>query len=450
MSQPTQPNILFLFTDQQRWDSVGCYGQPLDTTPNLDRMAADGVRFEHAFTCQPVCGPTRACLQTGRYAAQVGCFRNGIALPTEERTIAHWLAEAGYEVGYIGKWHLASTHGLGPDADFDNTRKPVPPDLRGGYEDFWLVADIPEFTSHGYDGHLFDSDMNPVDFRGYRADAFTDFAIEYLRSRDGHRPFLLYLSYVEPHHQNDHNRFEGPTGSRERFRDAPVPADLAHADGDWREQYADYLGCVHAVDAGLGRIRAELERLGLADNTLIVATSDHGCHFRTRNKEYKRSCHESSIRIPMVACGPGFLGGTVIDEIVSLIDIPPTLLAAGGVGTPESMKGRPLQALVDGTASDWPGEAFVQISETHVGRAIRTRRWKYSVRAPGKSGMKDSGSDCYVEDFLYNLDADPHEQHNLVRDADLEGVRRELAETLIRRMVQAGESAPEIRPPQSP
>ena len=142
-----KPNILFFFTDQQRWDTLGCYGQELDVTPNMDKLAAEGVRFDHAFTCQPVCGPARACLQTGRYAADVGVFRNDIALPLDAKTIAHHFSEAGYEVGYIGKWHLASTGGLGAeDANF--REKPVPPERRGGYKDYWLASDVLEYTSH--------------------------------------------------------------------------------------------------------------------------------------------------------------------------------------------------------------------------------------------------------------------------------------------------------------
>ncbi len=90
-----QPNIIFIFSDQQRWDTLGCYGQQLDVTPHLDQMAAEGMKFEHAFTCQPVCGPARACLQTGRYATEIGCFRNNIALPVHEKTLAHYLSEAG-------------------------------------------------------------------------------------------------------------------------------------------------------------------------------------------------------------------------------------------------------------------------------------------------------------------------------------------------------------------
>jgi uncharacterized sulfatase len=256
----------------------------------------------------------------------------------------------------------------------------------------------------------------------------------------------LFLSYIEPHHQNDHNRYEGPHGSKERFANYCVPGDLVDTEGDWRENYADYMGCINSLDENLGRIRDELEALDLAENTLVLYTSDHGSHFRTRNSEYKRSCHEGCIRIPIIAHGPGFKGGAVVSELVSLIDLPPTLLAAGGVALPESVRGRPLQGLVDGTAVDWPQEVFLQISESQVGRAIRTQRWKYAVYAPHKRGWQDADSDRYVEQFLYDLDADPHERNNLVADPAYAAVRAELAEILVRRMVEAGENAPTIAP----
>ena len=105
MTEKTKkPNVIFVFSDQQRWDTMGCYSQKLDVTPNLDQLAEKGVLFENAFTCQPVCGPARACLQTGKYATEIGCFRNNIALPRDHKTIAHWFSEAGYDVGYVGKW----------------------------------------------------------------------------------------------------------------------------------------------------------------------------------------------------------------------------------------------------------------------------------------------------------------------------------------------------------
>jgi uncharacterized sulfatase len=438
------PNILFIFSDQQRWDTLGCYGQRLPITPNLDRLAAEGVRFEHAFTCQPVCGPARACLQTGKYATETGCYVNDIGLPCDERTLAHWLGDAGYEVGYLGKWHLASTRGRERYHD-----RAVPPELRGGYRDFWLASDVLEFTSHGYDGHMFDADGNRREFPEgrYRVDAQTDWALEYLR-QPRERPFFLFLSYIEPHFQNDHHCFEGPHGSKERFADYDVPGDLVGTGGDWRAEYPDYLGCCASLDENVGRLYAELERQGIAEDTLLIYTSDHGCHFCTRNAEYKRSCHDNSIRIPLIAHGPGFTGGRVVDDLVSLLDLPPTVLAAGGVAAPDAMRGRALQPLVAGTAADWPEEVFLQISEDHIGRAIRTDRWKYAVWVPGPtwSGATAPGSEVYVEHCLYDLAVDPHERTNLVADPAYAGVRAELAAVLARRMVAAGETAPAILP----
>ncbi|MCL6519642.1 MAG: sulfatase-like hydrolase/transferase [Armatimonadetes bacterium] len=437
MEQTERPNIVFFFTDQQRWDTLGCYGQKLPISPNIDRMAREGVLFENAFTVQPVCGPARAVVQTGMYATETGCFRNGIALPLNAKTIARYLSEVGYEVGYIGKWHLAS------DKEHNYRDKAIPPERRGGYKDYWLASDVLEFTSHGYDGHMFDAEGKQVEFKGYRVDCVTDFVLDYLRSRDRKKPFFLFVSYIEPHFQNDHKHFEGPIGSKEKFKDFEPPGDLVGTEGDWREEYPDYLGCCNSLDYNLGRIRAELKKLGLEDNTLIFYTSDHGCHFRTRNAEYKRSCHEASIRIPMLAYGPGFKGGKVVKELVSLIDVAPTILAAAGIEKPPQMRGRQLQDLVKGRKTDWPKEVFIQISESQTGRAIRTKRWKYSVSVPD---AKNPASDVYYEEFLYDLENDPHERKNLVCDPSFATIRRELADILKRRIREIEGKEPLILP----
>lgn len=439
-----KPNIIYFFVDQQRWDTCGCYGQAMEVTPNLDKMAAEGVKFENAFTCQPVCGPARACIQTGKWATEVGCHTNHKLLPLDEPTIAKYLSADGYEVGYIGKWHLAS---CGPDDGPDNFRtKPVPMERRGGYKDFWLASDTLEFTSHGYDGHMFDQDGNKRYFPEgrFRADAQTDWVLEYLDSRDGEKPFFLFISYIEPHHQNDHNCYEGPHGSKEKFKDFKVPGDLEGTEGNWRKEYPDYLGCCNSLDENLGRVRAKLAELGINDDTVIIYTADHGSHFKTRNPEYKRCCHDGCVRIPMVAYGPGFSGGKVVDEVVSLLDTPATVLAAGGVAVPEDFGGRPLQEVVNGT-TDWPKEAFIQISESQVGRAIRTKKWTYSVRALDKNGWDDADAEVYTEDFLYDNENDPHQRNNLVSDPEFCEIRSQLAERLKRRMAQAGEKIPEIK-----
>jgi arylsulfatase A-like enzyme len=437
MPDSGRPNILFIFTDQQRADTAGCYGNTLGLTPNLDAMAVQGVRFEHAFTAQPVCGPARSMLQSGVYPTRTGCYRNGIPLPVETRTIAHELRDAGYEVGYIGKWHLA---GRGA---YDEQW--VPAERRGGYSDFWLGADLLEFSSSAYGGGYYDAENRFVPFEGYRVDSQTDHVLAYLRTRDGERPFFLFLSYLEPHHQNNLNRYVAPDGYAQKYTEYTVPPDLIqHHQGDWQTNLSDYYGICASIDENLGRIRAELERLGLAENTIIIYTSDHGTHFRTRNNEYKRSCHEASIRIPMVACGPGLPEGLVVDDLVSLVDIPPTLLVMGNAPVPDSYDGHSLLPLIRGEADDWPEEVFVQISESQVGRALRTERWKYGVTAPDSSGWNDAGSLRYEEQYLYDLQSDPHEQTNLVSDPALKAVREELRERLVARMIGAGEPAPEI------
>lgn len=440
-----RPNVLFFFSDQQRWDTCGCYGQRLPVTPNLDRMAAEGVRFEYAFSCQPVCGPARACLQTGKYATQVNCPTNHRLLPQDEKTVAHWMSEAGYEVGYIGKWHLAS---FGPRGGADDFRtRPVPLERRGGYKDFWLASDALEFTSHSYDGHMFDGDGNKREFPEgrYRADAQTDWVLEYLESRSGEQPFFLFVSYIEPHHQNDHNCYEGPHGSKETWSDYDVPGDLVDTEGDWRENYPDYLGCCNSLDSNLGRIRTKLEELGVADNTLIIYTSDHGSHFCTRNGEYKRTCHENALRVPMVACGPGFRGGKVVEDLASLIDLPRTIVTAAGLTPPNCMQGNALQPLAARDATEWPEEVYAQISESHCGRTVRTRRWKYAVGAPGVPANA-LYSDVYRETYLYDLENDPFERNNLVADPQYAEVRGEMAGRLKRCMQTAQEPPATILP----
>ncbi len=431
-----KPNIIFFFTDQQRADTVGAYGCKLGLTPNLDRMAEEGVRFDLAFTAQPVCGPARACLQTGVYPTAVGCFRNGIPLPENATTIAHRLKEVGYEVGYIGKWHLAGRR--------RHEIQAVPRERRGGYTDYWLAADLLEFSSSPYGGGYYDADNNFVPFEGYRVNSQTDHVLEYLRTRDLQKPFFLFLSYLEPHHQNDLNRYVAPNGYAERYQEYPIPGDLLGQEGDWQENLPDYYGICANIDENLGRVRAELERLGIADNTIIIYTSDHGSHFRTRNSEYKRSCHEASIRIPLVVYGPGFTGGKVIDELVSLVDLPPTILEIAGAPVPQHFHGHSLVPLAKGQAVDWPQDVFVQISEAQVGRAIRTKRWKYCIDAPHRNGNTDPDSDLYEEQYLYDLSVDPHERHNLIGDPAYRQVADELAERLIQRMVAVGEKAPTI------
>ena len=442
-------NVLFIFSDQQRWDTVSCYGEPLGThfnlTPNLDRLASEGSRFNNAFTCQPVCGPARACIQSGKYPSVIGCQTNDLMLPLSEKGIAEYFNEAGYETAYVGKWHLASHHTFAkppkPDSvDFKTTA--IPPEYRGGYKDYWLASDVLEFTSHGYGGYFHDGDMNKREFSGYRVDCTTDFALDYLR-KPKDKPFFLFISYIEPHHQNDRHHFEGPEGSKERFHFFPIPGDLEGTEGDWRQEMPDYLGCCKSLDDNVGHLVAELKEQNIYDDTVIIYTSDHGSHFCTRNSEYKRSCHDNSIKVPFITRGLGFNGGNVIKELSSLIDIAPTLLACADIETPEYMPGTPMQCLVENPNIPIHDEVFIQISESCIGRALRTLEYTYCIEAPMKdqgenetNPMAAPGSDVYVERYLYDLKNDLYQRKNLVYDPTYEKIRCSLREKMKARILK--------------
>ena len=432
-------NIIFYFTDQQRWDTCGCFGQPLDITPNLDALAREGVKFDNAFSPQPVCGPCRALFQTGKWPTETGCFRNNIMLPAGVKTLAKYIEEAGYETAYIGKWHLASDGELEKPPTIDHTVTAIPRELRGGYTGFWRTADVLEFTSHGYDGFVFDENNRRVDFKGYRADCINDMALEFLDGYTGEKPFFMTVSQIEPHHQNDRKHYEGPEGSKERFRDFILPEDLKALGGNAAEEYPDYLGQCASLDENLGRLVAKLKEKGLYENTVILFASDHGSHFLTRNRDdhlngyddYKRSCHDACLHVPLVIAGGPYRGGRAVEELVSTASLPKTILALAGVDVGDAMIGENLLDVVEKKADNRPNEIFAQISESRVGRCIRTARYTYSVYAPGVNGGAAAASDRYADDFLYDMEQDPHQLNNVVADPAYAQVKAELRERLL-------------------
>ncbi len=431
-----QPNVIVFFTDQQRWDASGLHGNPLDLMPNFDRMARCGTFLKNSFTCQPVCGPARACLQTGKYASMVNVPTNGVRLPAEEKTLAHYFKDAGYHTGYVGKWHLAE----------GGVKGPVPEEQRGGY-DYWLGSNVLEFTSNAYDTVMYDNDDREVKLPGYRVDAVTDAAIRYIDEQKDN-PFFLFVSYIEPHFQNHVDSYPAPDGYEEKYRSRWIPPDLLALDGSQHQHLAGYWGMIKRLDEALGRMRDAVRSLGLADNTIVLFTTDHGCHFKTRNSEYKRSCHESSIRLPTAITGLEFTGGGELSQMTSLVDLPPTLLDAAGIDVPDEMQGRSIMPLVRRQECDWPDEAFVQISEAQLGRAIRTERWKYSVVAHDKDTWVDGhrGATRYEEECLYDLQADPYELRNLIELDAYNPFKEELRRRLLRWMKEVGEEEPEIVP----
>lgn len=427
-----RPNVIVFLTDQQRWDTTGLHGNPMDLTPNLDRLARRGTHLASTFTPQPLCAPARSVLQTGAYATATGCFRNGIPLPEDATTLARCFSASGYRTGYIGKWHLGG-------------EEPVTEPRRGGYQD-WLGANAVELVSDAYRCDLFDGANRKVRLPGYRVDALTDAAIRYVDEHQS-EPFFLFLSFLEPHQQNNRDQYAAPEGYFQRYLSPWTPPDLAGLGGNSAAQLPGYYGMVKRLDEALGRVQDALQSLGLDRRTIVLFTSDHGCHFRTRNGEYKRSCHESSIRVPAALWGPGFDGGGEVASLVTLLDIAPTLLDAAGLEIPSSMQGRSLLPLIRG-GDDLDGrvrtEILIQVSESEVGRALRTRRWKYYVHDPDSDPLRDAASSKYREGHLYDLWADPYELHDLIGLETHREVSRVLKERLLRLLVEAGEPAPEI------
>ncbi|MFC7078063.1 sulfatase-like hydrolase/transferase [Haloarcula halophila] len=433
MSDDSPPNVLVVLTDQQRWDTVGAYGNPMELTPTVDAMADEGTLFEQTISPQPLCAPARASIQTGQYATDHGVWKNGIELPDAAHLLGRQFAEAGYDTGYIGKWHLATT---GTD--------PVPPDAQAGY-DYWRAADILEFTSHPEEGYVYNDNGERVDFDGYRVDAMTEHARMFLE-RDRDRPFFCVLSYLEPHHQNDMEAYVAPEGYADRYANPWVPPDLEGVPGDWYESLPDYYGICRRIDECVGDLLETLAGQGVRDDTIVVFTADHGSHFRTRNEEYKRSCHEGSVRVPLVATGPGFADCGRVSELTSLLDLPPTLLDAAGIDPPEEMAGRSLLSLLDDVPDDWRDEVFIQISESALGRALRTDRWTYGVYDPDAAGTNSPASERYRERYLYDLRADPYQRVNLVGHDDYAAVADELRERLADSIATVEGDRPTIEP----
>ena len=355
----SRPNVVVFFTDQQRWDSSGLHGNPLNLTPHFDRFAQ-----AHTHVAQQLLVPAGVRAGAGVLSDRAvrddqRVYDNSFSLPKDRPLLAEQFRDAGYRTGYIGKWHLANDAESMPGDE--NLHGPVAPEDRGGYQD-WLAANIFEFTSLPYDCVLYDENGKRRKLPGYRSDACVDAAIRYV---DEHQdePFFLMLSVIEPHHQNSLYDYTPPHGYREPYTDRWTPPDLAELPGTANQHLGGYWGAIKRVDEGFGRFMDALESLGLEEDTIVLFTSDHGCHFETRPGQDKRTWHESSARVPTALMGPGFEGGGRVKELVNLVDLPATLLDAAGLAVPETFEGRSILPLVRGeqeAKADWPEEVFIQ------------------------------------------------------------------------------------------
>ena len=222
--------------------------------------------------------------------------------------------------------------------------------------------------------------------------------------------------------------------------------------GNAAEEYPDYLGQCASLDENLGRLVAKLKEKGLYENTVIIFASDHGSHFLTRNRDehlngyddYKRSCHDACLHVPLVIAGGPYRGGRTVEELVSTASLPKTILALAGVDVGGAMIGENLLDVVEKKSDNRPNEIFAQISESRVGRCIRTARYTYSVYAPGVNGGEAAASDRYADDFLYDMEQDPHQLNNVVTDPAYAQAKAELRARLLDWIWQAEGARPVI------
>ncbi len=441
-----RPNVLFVLCDDIRPDAIGCYGSPHVETPHINALAAGGVRFANAFCTTSLCSPSRASILTGLYAHAHGVRDNFTELPAR---LPHWpgrLQQDGYATAYIGKWHM------GEDNDSP----------RPGFD--W-------FISHKGQGKYFGTEWNINDERrettpGYYTTVVTDFSLDWLKRQPAGKPWALCLGHKAPH------SFYFPEPKYERsFDDVKVPYppsafDLADKPDwirqrlttwhgiygplfDWRKKFPDtrpeavkdfenmvhaYWGTVLSVDDSVGRLVEFLKSTGQLDNTLVIFMGDNGLLEGEHGMVDKRTMHEPSIRIPLIARGPGLPTGAVVSEQVLVEDVAPSVLETCGAPPLADIDGRSWMRLCNGNDPDWRSAWLYeynyekQFPYTPNIRGIRTDRFKF-IRYPHGDGSPDRH-----KPELYDLSADPDERTNLAADPAHANSRatleRQLAELL--------------------
>jgi arylsulfatase A-like enzyme len=404
-------NVIFLLADDQRWDTLGVYGNPIIETPALDRLAQDGVRFEHAFVTTSICATSRASFITGQYARRHGIWTFEAGLSPEQLALSYLgrMKAAGYHVGFIGKWGVGDP----PKGYFDYDRT-----FPGQGKYFLEVS--------GQTRHL--------------TSVMGDQAIEFVSTAPADRPFCLSVSFKAAHVQDSYDITDTPFpydpslgGLYEDVEIAPpvsalpeffarLPRSLQDSEGRLRwairfwgparyqESVKGYYRLVTGIDRVVGRLRGALAERGLADTTAIVYSGDNGFFLGEHGLAGKWTPHEPSIRVPLLVYDPRLpdeARGQTRREMALNIDVAPTLLALAGLRPSASMQGRSLMPLLRGGAEDWRTDFFYEHLFEHPRlpkmEGVRTEQWKYIRYLP----------DDPVAEELYDLRRDPQELENL-------------------------------------
>lgn len=339
-----RPNVLYVMTDQQRKDTLGCYGNPKTQTPHFDTLAEEGVLFTSCYATQPVCSPCRSSMVTGLFPNATTVMENNIPLPSTLFTWPGALREQGYKVGYVGKWHL----GVDPVPDYF--------DLWRGFHTGWdhVIKEEPVYQNPGETEKAFAARIAGGDTSTragaeqvgrYRPDLEAEHAIEFIRSC-GQAPFVCWLSFYPPHTPKT------------------VPEEnLALYRGKYESEDQDiYYAMVNRLDANLGRVLDTIDELGLRDHTLVVFTSDHGENHPQRwNNHHKRLCYDQAANVPLIMRWPAVLTeGKQIDKVISIADLAPTILDLCGQTWPETLHGQSAKRLLQGDSSGWHEDIFIQ------------------------------------------------------------------------------------------
>ncbi|MBI2940374.1 MAG: sulfatase-like hydrolase/transferase [Chloroflexi bacterium] len=451
---PRRPNVLLIFTDQQRFDTLGAINNPVIRTPSLDRLARSGVVFTSAYTPSPVCVPARCSLTYGQYPYRTGCYDNRDPMPEDgRRSLVDALTEAGYRTHGIGKCHFTpDSHARRGFQTRERQEELVATPDNDDYLRFLHARGFPHVCDpHGIRGEMYyipqpaqmPAELHPTQWIGDRSLAFIE------ERADEAQPWFLFASFVHPHPP-----FAPPNPWHKLYRAPLMPLPKVPPDCDallthinrrqnrykYRDQGLDqnllrtlkayYYACISFVDYQVGRILDVLEKTGQIDHTLILFTADHGEHLGDYNCFGKRSMHDSCARVPLIARMPGrFEGGRVCDRPASLVDVAPTVLTACGGEMPSPrLDGVDLADVASGAA----GRAAVFSQFQREGQAIYTAvtaRWKYAYSAADD------------REFLFDRVEDPQETRNragllFCRDA-LAGMRQ----MLITELRAAGETA---------
>jgi arylsulfatase A-like enzyme len=421
--QGARPNFIVIITDDQRWDSLGVVQREMGAsgrfpwftngTPNLDRIAREGVRFRNAFVTLPLCSPSRAAIMTGRYNHLNGVINNSTPFPQGAVTYASKLREAGYVTGMVGKWHMGSQVAR---PGFDYTASFLG---QGNYNDTTFYVNGLATPSNGW-----------ID------DVSTDHALAFIETNAGNA-FALQVGYKSAHGPTTPPGWASNLYSTSVSREVPnlavPPPFRTNIAANSETAKRNYHRCITAADQGIGRILDRLDQLGIATNTMVIFLGDNGYYLGEHGLGDKRSLYEESLRIPLLVRYPGFVARPALcDELVLNIDIAPTILDLAGVQVPVEMQGRSWRPLLQaGPTPDWRqsflAEYFLESGyATPTTVAIRTIAAKLTFW-PGNPGWTE----------MFDLAADPYETRNVYSDPLYAGLCDALRAEFDRQMMDA-------------